>query len=387
MLSRKDAAATVSPGVGTPSGREIATLLYRLLRSQTPWHRQVGIEQAYLRDLARCWLEQYDWRKHEARLNAWPQYRTDIEGQKIHFFHVPSKVPGATPLILTHGWPGSVVEFVDLIGPLTDPVAHGGDAQDAFHVVVPSLPGYGFSQPNDARGWEPRRTARAWAELMARLGYHRYGAQGGDWGYFVSQWLARQDPEHCFAIHVNLLFATPPSQAALDKLGELPALERDRWERFQRYMNGEGAYASIQSTRPETLGLGLADSPVAQLGWIAEKFRSWTDCGGVIENAVSRDDLLTNVMIYWVTNTGASSARFYYEGMRSGAMFPQPRLETPVGHAAFPKEIIAAPRSWCEAAFNVVHWTDLPRGGHFAALEQPELLLEDVRAFFRRFRR
>jgi pimeloyl-ACP methyl ester carboxylesterase len=343
-----------------------------------------GIEQAYLRDLARYWLEQYDWRKHEARLNAWAQYRTEIDGQTIHFYHVRSKAPDATPLILTHGWPGSVVEFVDLIGPLTDPAAHGGDPRDAFHVVVPSLPGYGFSQPYNAKGWEPKRTARAWAELMSRLGYRRYGAQGGDWGWFVSQWLARQDPEHCFAIHVNLLFAMPPSPDAVETLD---ASDRAKWERFQAYSSGESGYVGIQSTKPETLGLGLADSPVAQLGWIAEKFRTWTDCDGVIENAVSRDDLLTNVMIYWITNTGASSARYYYEAMRSGAVFPQPRLETPVGHAYFPKEVLPAPRSWCEAAFNVVRWTDMPRGGHFAALEQPELLLEDVRAFFRGFRR
>jgi pimeloyl-ACP methyl ester carboxylesterase len=342
-----------------------------------------GIEQAYLRDLARYWLEQYDWRKHEARLNAWPQYRTEIDGQTIHFYHVRSKVSDATPLILTHGWPGSVVEFIDLIGPLTDPAAHGGDPKDAFHVVVPSLPGYGFSQPNHSKGWEPKRTARAWAELMARLGYRRYGAQGGDWGWFVSQWLARVDPKHCFAIHVNLLFAMPPAPDAVEKLD---ASDRAKWERFQAYSSGESGYVGIQSTKPETLGLGLADSPVAQLGWIAEKFRTWTDCDGVIENAVSRDDLLTNVTLYWITNTGASSARYYYEAMRSGAVFPQPRLETPVGHAYFPKEVLPAPRPWCEAAFNVVHWTDMPRGGHFAALEQPELLLEDVRAFFRRFR-
>jgi pimeloyl-ACP methyl ester carboxylesterase len=345
-----------------------------------------GIEQAYLRDLVRYWLEQYDWRKHEARLNAWPQFRTEIDGQQIHFYHVRSAEPAATPLILTHGWPGSVVEFIDLIGPLTDPAAHGGDARDAFHVVVPSLPGYGFSQPNDAKGWEPRRTARAWAELMARLGYDRYGAQGGDWGWFVSQWVAREDPAHCFAIHLNLLFAMPPTPDTNAELEKLPASEREKWKRFSAYSSGESGYVGIQSTKPETLGLGLADSPVAQLGWIAEKFRTWTDCDGVIENAVSREDLLTNVMIYWITNTGASSARYYYEAMRSGALFPQPRLETPVGHACFPKEVLPAPRSWCEAAFNVVHWTDMPRGGHFAALEQPELLLEDVRAFFRRFR-
>jgi len=344
-----------------------------------------GIEQSYLRELVRYWLDEYDWRRHEARLNAWPQYRTEIDGQRIHFYHVPSPVPDATPLILTHGWPGSVVEFIDLIGPLTDPAAHGGDARDAFSVVVPSLPGYGFSEPYDAKGWEPRRTARAWAELMARLGYRRYGAQGGDWGYFVTQWLAREAPEHCFAVHVNLLFALPPDDPSV-QLDRLPPSERAKWDRFQGYLNGESGYANIQSTKPETLGLGLADSPAAQLGWIAEKFRSWTDCDGVIENAIARDDLLTNVMIYWITNTGASSARMYYEGMRAGSMMPQPRLETPLGHAAFPKEIVLAPRAWCEAAFNVVQWTDMPRGGHFAALEQPALLLDDVRTFFRRFR-
>jgi len=345
-----------------------------------------GIEQAYLRDVVRYWLDEYDWRKHEARLNAWPQFCTEIDGHNIHFYHVTSPVAGATPLILTHGWPGSVVEFVDLIGPLTDPAAHGGDARDAFHVVVPSLPGYGFSQPNDHKGWEPKRTARAWAELMARLGYDRYGAQGGDWGWFVSNWLARQDPQHCFAIHLNLLFAVAPSADTSAELERLPPSEREKWNRFQAYSSGETGYVGIQSTKPETLGLGLADSPVAQLGWIAEKFRTWTDCDGVIENAISRDDLLTNVMIYWITNTGGSSARYYYEAMRSGAVFPQSRLETPVGHACFPKEVLPAPRSWCEAAFNIVQWTDMPRGGHFAALEQPTLLLNDIRTFFRRFR-
>ncbi len=345
-----------------------------------------GVEQVYLRELARYWLAEYDWREQESRLNAWPQYRTEIDGQSIHFYHVPSSVPGATPLILTHGWPGSVVEFLDLIGPLTDPAAHRGDPRDAFHVVIPSLPGYGFSQPNDARGWEPRRTARAWAKLMSRLGYERYGAQGGDWGWVVTQWLARQDPERCFAIHLNLLFALPPSAEALTALDQLPATEREKWKRFQAHTAGEGAYAALQSTKPETLGLGLADSPVAQLGWIVEKFRTWTDCDGVIENAVSREDLLTNVMLYWVTNTGSSSARYYYETARSGALDPQPRLETPVGHACFPGETLATPRSWCEAAFNIVQWTDMPRGGHFAALEQPGLLLEDIRSFYRRFR-
>jgi microsomal epoxide hydrolase len=293
---------------------------------------------------------------------------------------VRSPEPDALPLLLTHGWPGSFAEFAGVVGPLADPRAHGAEPRDAFHVVCPSLPGYGFSTPTNLRGWNPRRIARAWAELMRRLTYSRYGAQGGDWGSFVSQFVAREDPEHCVAIHLNFLFAPP-----LDPAGGGPG-EQAKAAAFQRYVQEESGYAQIQSTRPETLGYALCDSPVGQLAWIAEKFRSWTDCDGVLENAVSRDELLTIVTLYWVTATGGSSGRLYRETRLSDAFGPQPRLETPLGFAAFPKEVIPASREAAERLFNVVHWTEMPRGGHFAALEQPQLLVEDVRRFFRRFR-
>ena len=340
---------------------------------------EYGIEQGVLRELARSWADEYDWRRHEAELNAFDQFTTEIDGQGVHFVHVRSPHASAMPLIITHGWPGSIVEFRHIIGPLTDPVAHGGNAEDAFHVVCPSLPGYGFSQPNNAKGWSAKTVGTLFAELMARLGYDRYGAQGGDWGAFVSQWIARLDPEHCAAIHLNFLFATPPSAEALAELDEAG---RENYGRFTHYIAEESGYANIQGTKPETLGYALNDSPIGLLAWIAEKFRTWTDCDGVIENAVSRDDLLTNITLYWVTATAASAARMYRETRLGGAMDPQPRLETPVGHACFPKEIMGAPRHWIEAQYNVTHWTDMPRGGHFAALEQPDLLPRDIRSFF-----
>ena len=343
---------------------------------------EYGIEQGYLHDLATYWAEQYDWRKHEAELNRFPQFTTEIEGQNVHFLHVRSEREDALPLVVTHGWPGSVAEFVKIIDPLVDPEAHGGDAADAFHVVAPSLPGFGFSQPHTAKGWEPGRIGAAWAQLMARLGYARYGAQGGDWGSPVSVGIARADAEHCLGIHVNFLFAAPPQDAAVPSDEDKPKLAG-----LERYTTQESGYAQIQGTKPQTVGYALHDSPVGQLAWIAEKFRTWTDCDGVIENAVTRDELLTNVMLYWVTGTAPSAGRIYRESRVFGdpALLGQ-RLETPVGFAAFPKEVILSPRSWLDAVYNLVQYTEMPRGGHFAALEQPELLVEDIRAFFRRFR-
>ena len=342
-----------------------------------------GIEQGALRELARYWVDGYDWRKQEAALNAFPQFTSAIDGQRLHFLHVRSPEPRAFPLIVTHGWPGSIVEFTKILGPLSDPAAHGGDPADAFHVVAPSLPGYGFSQPNNARGWDPPRIGRAFAELMRRLGYPAYGAQGGDWGSIVSQCVARAAPESCRAIHLNFLFVPPPSAEALAKATpeELAA-----YGTFTHYVAEEAGYAQLQSTKPETLGYALNDSPVGLLAWIAEKFRAWTDCDGVIENAVSRDELLTNVTLYWVTGTAPSAGRLYRESRVGGTLDLSSRLETPVGHAAFPKEVMRSPRAWVEQRYNLVHWTDMPRGGHFAALEQPERLVEDVRLFFRRFR-
>ena len=342
-----------------------------------------GIEQGSLRELARAWLDSYDWRAQEQALNRFDHFRTRIDGQPIHFVQARSPVPDAFPLILSHGWPGSIVEFLEILGPLSDPAAHGGDPADAFHVVCPSLPGFGWSSPLHSRGWNPVRIGRAFAELMARLGYPRYGAQGGDWGSYVSQFIARQDPEHCVGVHLNFLFATPPDAQALQDMNEE---ETAIWAAFQHYVHEESGYAQIQSTKPETLGYALVDSPLGLLAWIAEKFRTWTDCEGRIENAVSRDALLTNVMVYWLTGTGGSSGRLYRETRSSEVFGPQPFLKTPVGHAAFPAEVVRCPRRWAERSYNIVHWTDMPRGGHFAALEQPGLLVEDVRSFFRRFR-
>jgi pimeloyl-ACP methyl ester carboxylesterase len=366
----------------------LADLRERLARARWPEPLEdpdwaYGVEQGYLRDLARTWAEVYDWRRHEAELNRFAQFTTEIEGQTLHFLHVRSKAAAAVPLIISHGWPGSIVEFTKIIGPLTDPAAHGGNAGDAFDVVCPSLPGYGFSQPNNARGWNPRRVGRAWAELMRRLGYQRYGAQGGDWGSFVSQFVAREDPERCFAIHLNFMFSPPTSPELMENMSEE---EQAQWARFQHYVNEESGYAQIQSTKPQTLGYGLNDSPVGLLAWIAEKFRTWTDCDGEIENAITRDELLTNVTLYWVTGTAPSSGRLYRETRLSDAFGVQPYLETPVGYACFPKEIVVSPLRWLEKHFNVVHLKEMPRGGHFAALEQPELLVEDVRRFYRRWR-
>lgn len=341
-----------------------------------------GAPLEVVQELARYWCEEYDWRRAEVALNGFPHFATTIDGANIHFIHARSPEPDAFPLVVSHGWPGSVVEFLDIIEPLRDPRSHGADPSQAFHVVCPSLPGYGFSGPTRSRGWDVRRTGRAFATLMGRLGYARYGAQGGDWGSLISQWIAREDPEHCAAIHLNLLFTSPPADGAA---AELDPAEQAALARSAEYQASGSGYAQIQGTKPQTLAYGMHDSPVALLAWIAEKFQAWTDCAGVIENAVSRDALLTNVTVYWVTQTSNSSFRMYYESMQGGNLLP-PSIPVPVGVASFPMEILASPRRWCEQAYDVVHWTDMPRGGHFAAMEEPELLVGDLRAFFRRFR-
>ncbi|TDH56463.1 epoxide hydrolase [Mycobacterium eburneum] len=334
-----------------------------------------GIPLAYVRELADYWAAGYDWRAREAALNRFDQFVTEIDGLPIHFVHQRSPHPDAFPLIITHGWPGSIVEFHKVIGPLTDPTAHGGRAEDAFHVVCPSLPGYGFSGKPSRSGWGVERIAAAWETLMTRLGYERYGAQGGDWGAAVTTQIGR-NVGHCVGIHTNMPIAMPTAEAMRNPTdAERAALaamkEHRRW--------GTG-YSKQQSTRPQTLGYGLVDSPVAQLAWIVEKFWAWADCGGHPENALTRDELLDNVMLYWVTASGASSARLYWESFatfRGGG-----RVELPTGVASFPKEISCPPRSWCETNYNITHWTAMPRGGHFAAFEQPELFVDDVRAFF-----
>jgi epoxide hydrolase len=333
-----------------------------------------GIPLAYTRELAAYWASGYDWRSREAALNRFDQFVTEIDGLDIHFIHQRSEHEDAFPLVITHGWPGSIVEFHKVIEPLTDPTAYGGRAEDAFHVVCPSLPGYGFSGKPSRTGWGVEKIADVWETLMLDLGYQRYGAQGGDWGAAVTTQIGR-NVGHCAAIHLNMPFGWPSGDG------------NDRSDEEQRALaviaefeqSGSG-YLKQQATRPQTVGYGLVDSPVGQLAWIVEKFWAWSDCDGNPENVFSRDELLDNVMLYWVTGCGASSARLYWESFDS---FPETgRVEVPTGVAAFPKEHLVALRVWCEPNYNITHWTDMPRGGHFAAFEQPELFVGDLRAFF-----
>jgi pimeloyl-ACP methyl ester carboxylesterase len=359
----------------------------RLRRTRWPdelpgvgWTR--GVPLAYLKELAAYWADGYDWRKQEARLNQLPQFTTTIDGQNIHFLHVPSPEPDALPLLLTHGWPGSIVEFLNIIGPLTDPRAHGGDPADAFHLVIPSIPGYGFSGPTRETGWTTNRVARAWAELMARLGYARYGAQGGDWGAFISPELGRIDPDHVVGVHLNAatMGFIPFGPVDPEQLASFTDAEKARLERLATSTAGPGnGYFEVQATRPQTLAYALTDSPVGQLAWIMEKFKEWTHAAEVPEDAVDRDQLLTNVMLYWLTQTANSAARLYYENLHAGS-FGQPPGTTPTGVAVFAEDY--AIRCYGERGNNIVHWTEFDRGGHFAAMEAPDLLVGDVRTFF-----
>ena len=346
------------------------------------WERGVPVD--YLTELAAYWSTGYDWRKHEAELNAYPQYLTEIDGQQVHFLHVRSAEPAALPLVLSHGWPGSVVEFMDVIEPLTDPRAHGGDPADAFDVVIPALPGFGFSKPIREPGWDSRRIATAFAELMRRLGYQRYGAQGGDFGAFVSPDLGRVDPDHVVGVHVNAATVGFIPFGPIDPadLAALSEADKARLERMNAYLSDGNGYFQIQATRPQTIGYGLTDSPVGQLAWIVEKFKEWTHRGGLPEESVDRDRMLTNVMLYWLTGTAASAANIYYESMHS-TNWPTPST-VPTGVAVFAEDI--AIRRFAEQANTIVHWSEFDRGGHFAALEAPDLFVEDVRTFFRRFR-
>ena len=341
---------------------------------------EYGVPPDYLRALATYWRDAYDWRAEEARLNAFAQATTRIDGQTIHFVHARSPHADAMPLLLTHGWPGSVVEFLDVIPRLTDPEAWGGDAADAFHVVAPSLPGYGFSGPTTAPGWNVARVARAFMTLMARLGYDRYGAQGGDWGAQVTTRIGAWDPDHCAAIHVNMPLADPPADDVA-----LSDEERTDLAALAAFRREESGYAVEQQTKPHTVGAALEDSPVGLLAWIVEKFRTWSDCDGDTERVFTRDQLLTNVMVYWVTGTITSSMRLYRE-TRLDEDAPA-SVTVPTGIARYPGEPLRIPRAWVERRYHVTHWATMPRGGHFAAMEQPELFVDDVRTFFRTVRR
>jgi epoxide hydrolase len=343
----------------------------------TGW--EYGIPLDYLRELVAYWRDEYDWRTHEARLNELDHFRTRIDGQSIHFVHARATNPDALPVLMTHGWPGSVVEFLDVIPQLTHPEEHGGTAGDGFHVVAPSLPGYGFSEPTRTTGWDATRVARAFIELMRRLGYERYLAQGGDWGAQVATRIGAIDPEHCVALHLNMPIGERPDKT--DEPVALPDSDRAGLAALAEFQREESGYALEQSTKPQTLGVALNDSPAGLLAWIIEKFRTWSDCNGHPENVFTRDQLLTNVTTYWVTQTITSSARLYWEHMHSRER-PE-YVSVPTGVARYPKEILRYPRSWVERRYNVTYWADMARGGHFAAMEQPALFAADLRRFSR----
>jgi pimeloyl-ACP methyl ester carboxylesterase len=360
---------------------DLDDLRARLERTRWPEKETVsdwtqGIPLAFVQDLCQYWLNKYDWRATEQRLNEFPQFRTDIDGLGIHFIHVRSPHENAFPVVITHGWPGSVVEFHKVIAPLTNPTAFGGRAEDAFHVVCPSLPGYGFSDKPTEPGWNTERIARAWGTLMARLGYTRYGAQGGDWGAMVTVNIGQQDTDHVAGIHLNMPVVGPDP----DTMADLTPREQDALAALKNYADNDSGYSKQQSTRPQSLGYGLVDSPAGQCAWIVEKFWSWTDCHGDPLTVLSRDELLDNVMLYWLPATGASSARLYWESFSRGNADP---VHVPTGCSIFPKEIIRPSRRWAEKRFtDIRYWNELDRGGHFAAFEQPELYVNEVRNYF-----
>ena len=335
-----------------------------------------GMPKAWLQSICQYWQEQYDWRKREADLNRFPQYITQIDGLDIHFIHARSPYEKAMPLIITHGWPGSIVEFHKIIEPLTNPTAFGGKAQDAFHVICPSLPGFGFSEKPTTTGWGVDRIAAAWAVLMQRLGYSRYAAQGGDWGSGITSSLGAQDPVHCAGIHITLAMGTRP----IENVNPTPEEQR-ALKGMQHYRDWDSGYSNQQATRPQTLAYGLNDSPVGQAAWILEKYWAWTDCDGDPLHIFSPDELLDNVMMYWVNACAASSARIYWESF--GPRRTLLKVSVPTGVAVYPKEIVTPVRKWMEASYvNIQHWTEMPKGGHFAAFEQPELFVGNIREFF-----
>ncbi|HSK91373.1 MAG TPA: epoxide hydrolase [Euzebyales bacterium] len=391
MAVETESAEVIPFYVAVPEA-DLEDLRERLRRTQWPEAETVddwsqGVPLAYLRELCAYWAQQYDWRRVEARLNALPQFRTWIDGLGIHLLHVRSPHPRALPLIITHGWPGSILEFLDVVGPLTDPTAHGGDADDAFHVVCPSLPGYGFSDKPAEPGWGVQRIASAWVGLMARLGYDRYGAQGGDWGTSVTTIMAQQAQERLAGIHLNPPLAAP-DPATFDDLTDAERSALDSLEYARRWESG---YSEQQATRPQTVGYGLVDSPAGLCAWIVEKFRAWTDCDGHPENALTKDQMLDEVTLYWLTGTAASSARLYWESIRQvTAWFSEGTTDTvtvPTGCSIFPAEALRPSRRWAERRFvDIRQWHELDRGGHFAALEQPEVFVEEVRSFFRPLR-
>jgi pimeloyl-ACP methyl ester carboxylesterase len=376
------------------SDEALADLRRRIAATKWPEPETVpdasqGVQLATMQKLARYWATEYDWRKFEARLNAFPQFVTEIDGLDIHFIHVRSKHDNAMPLIVTHGWPGSIVELLKIIEPLTDPTAHGGSAEDAFHVVIPSLPGYGFSGKPSATGWDPQRIARAWVALMKRLGYTRFAAQGGDWGAMVTDVMAVQAPPELLGIHLNWPFAVPPEidqaiQSGSPAPSGLSADERHAWDQLDFFYKHGVGYAQEMSTRPQTL-YAIADSPVGLAAWLLDHdARSYALIARVFDGereGLTRDDVLDNLTLYWLTNTPVSSGRIYWEN--KFAFFAPKHVDIPVAVSAFPDEVYQVPRSWAEKAYpKLIYYNRLEKGGHFAAWEQPELFAQEVRAGF-----
>lgn len=341
-----------------------------------------GIPLSYMREISEYWLNQYDWRRCENQLNQYPQFIMDIDGLDIHFLHIRSRHENAMPIVMTHGWPGSIIEFLKVIEPLVDPTKHGSREEDAFHLVLPSLPGFGFSAKPNHPGWGVDNTARAWEKLMARLGYDQYVAQGGDWGAGVALSIAKNSTNQCLAIHLNSVVVPPDP----DTMNNLTEFEQHALDDAAKYQERESGYAIQQSSRPQTLGYGLVDSPIAQAAWIIEKFYAWTDCGEGSdrhpENIFSKDELLDNVMLYWLNATGASSGRIYWESFND-MMAPKQLIHTPIGCSNYPKEIFRSSRRWVEKYYtNIIYWNELDEGGHFAAFEQPRTFVNELRNCF-----
>jgi pimeloyl-ACP methyl ester carboxylesterase len=353
---------------------------------ETVTDQSQGVPLAKLQELVRYWGSDYDWRKAEATLNSLPQFKTEIDGLDIHFLHVRSPHPDALPLIMTHGWPGSVLELLKVIGPLTDPTAHGGRAEDAFHLVLPSMPGYGFSGKPRTSGWDPDHIARAWPELMARLGYQHYVSQGGDWGAVISDKMASQAPPGLIAIHINMPATVPQDVArALADGDPAPAgltdAEKTAFDQLAKlYTKGSG-YSAMMVTRPQTLGYGLADSPAGLAAWFYDKFADWTYTGGEPERELTKDEMLDDISLYWLTNTATSSAQLYWENNANN--FNAVDISLPAAVTVFPGEIYRAPRSWAESSYhNLIYFHEADKGGHFAAWEQPGVFAQEVRAAF-----
>jgi len=384
-MQDKPLSTAIAPFKIAIASHEIDDLLTRLARVRWPESETVpdwsqGVPLADMRKLVDYWRDNYDWRRCEAALNGYPQFKTILDGVGIYFLHIRSSNEDALPLILTHGWPGSVLEFLKVIAPLSEPQNFGGKAEEAFHLVIPALPGFGFSDKPEGTGWGLSKIAANWDVLMKRLGYGEYVAQGGDWGAAVTHTLARQKPAGLKAIHTNLPIVMPPPPYE-----NLSAEEGAMLTAMGYYQRWEAGYSTQQMTRPQTLGYSLADSPVGQAAWIFEKFRAWTDCGGDPLNVLTYDELLDNIMMYWLPNCGASSARLYWESFDGAFVVDQP-VPLPCGYSVFPKELYKAPRSWAERCTpQLIHWNELDKGGHFAALEQPGLFVEELRTCFKAF--